>query len=95
MLEAASSGDRREQARTALGQGSNKARGAFTTSLDALSTLLHERVRASAERGNASGASRAARAMDLVEVAKERATGNVNPQLISSELMRGLQELLT
>ncbi|MDB4885389.1 MAG: holB [Gemmatimonadetes bacterium] len=94
MLDAASNRDRREQARTALTQGSSKARGAFTTALDALTTLIHERVRASAERGNALGASRAARAMGAVEVAKERATGNVNPQLITSQLMRELEELL-
>jgi hypothetical protein len=94
MLDAASNRDRRDQARTALAQGSNKARGAFTTALDALTTLLPERVRASADRGNALGATRAARAMDVVEVAKERATGNVNPQLITSQLMRELEELL-
>jgi DNA polymerase III subunit delta' len=94
MLDAATNRDRREQARTALTQGSSKARGAFTTALDALTTLLHERVRASADRGNDRGASRAARAMDAVETAKERATGNVNPQLITSELLRELEELL-
>jgi uncharacterized protein (DUF2336 family) len=62
--------------------------------LDALSTLLHERVRASAERGNAHGATSAARALDAVERAKERATGNVNPQLITGELLRKLEGLL-
>lgn len=95
MLEAASNGDRREQMKTALMQGSSKARGAFSTSLDALTTLLHERMRASADRGNERGASSAARAVDSVERAKERATGNVNPQLITSELMRELEALLT
>ena len=94
MLDAAAAGDRREQARTSLAQGSTKARGAFTTALDAMTTLLHERVRASAERGNAPGAGSAARAVDLVELAKERAAGNVNPQLITSDLMRELEALL-
>lgn len=94
MLDAASSRDRREQMRTALMQGSSKARGAFSTSLEALSTLLHERVRASAERGNHSVANAAARAMDAVEAAKERATGNVNPQLVTSELLRQLESHL-
>ena len=94
MLDAASKGDRREQTRTALMQGSNKARGAFSTSLDALTTLLHDRVRAAAERGNAAGASSAARGLDLVEAAKTRATGNVNPQLITSELLRQLERLM-
>jgi hypothetical protein len=32
--------------------------------------------------------------MDVVEVAKERATGNVNPQLITGELLRQLESLL-
>jgi DNA polymerase-3 subunit delta' len=94
MLDAATNRDRREQFRSALGQGSSKARGAFSTSLDALTTLLHERVRASAERGNAHGASRAAQALDVVEEAKERATGNMNPQLITSDLLRRLEALL-
>ena len=94
MLDAASNRDRREQMKTALVQGSSKARGAFSTSLDALTTLLHDRVRAAAERGNARGASAAARAIDCVEQAKERATGNVNPQLITSELLRQLESYL-
>ena len=94
MLDAATSGDRQEQARTALAQGSSKARGAFTTALDALTSLLHEHVRASALRGNARGARGAARAMGYVERAKEQATGNGNPQLVTSELMRQLEECL-
>jgi hypothetical protein len=36
----------------------------------------------------------AARALDVVEEAKERATGNVNPQLITSALLRQLEALL-
>jgi DNA polymerase-3 subunit delta' len=95
MLDAAGGGDRREQMRAAMAQGSSKSRGAFSTSLDALTTLLHERVRVAADRGNAHGAVNAARALDAVEVAKERATGNVNPQLITSELLRRLEALLT
>ncbi|MEP6989487.1 MAG: hypothetical protein ABJA80_01050 [bacterium] len=94
MLDAASNADRREQVRTALSQGSNKARGAFSTSLDALTTLLHERMRSSVEQGNDGSASGAARALDCVEAAKTRATGNVNPQLITSELLRQLEGLL-
>jgi DNA polymerase-3 subunit delta' len=94
LLDAAATADRREQLRTALLQGSAKSRGAFSTSLDALTTLLHERARASVDRGNVRGARDAARALDVVEQAKERATGNVNPQLITSELLRQLEALL-
>lgn len=94
MLEAAVAGDRREQMRAALVQGGARARGAFSTSLDALTTLLHERARTAVERGNGHGARVAATALDAVEEAKERATGNVNPQLITSELLRRLEATL-
>jgi DNA polymerase-3 subunit delta' len=97
VLDAALKRDRRAQMRTALMQGSYRSRGAYSTALDALTTLLHERVRAAAERGgggDARGATAAARALDVVERAKERATGNVNPQLITSELLRQLEGLL-
>jgi DNA polymerase-3 subunit delta' len=94
LLEGAVGGDRREQMRAALAQGGAKARGAFSTSLDALTTLLHERARAAVERGNNNGARAAARALDAVEEAKELATGNVNPQLITSELLRRLEAVL-
>lgn len=94
MLDAASNSDRQEQMRTALAQGSSKARGAFSTALEALTTLLHERARSAAERGNVDGARSAARAIDEVEKAKERATKLVNPQLITSELLRQLERLI-
>jgi uncharacterized protein (DUF2336 family) len=58
-----------------------------------LTTLLHERVRASVERGNGAAATASAKALDVVEAAKLRATGNVNPQLITSELLRQLERL--
>ena len=94
MLDAAVDGDRRERMRAALAQGGARARGAFSTSLDALTTLLHERARAAAERGNADGARTAAGAIDAIEEAKELASGNVNPQLITSELLRRLEAVL-
>jgi DNA polymerase III subunit delta' len=94
MLDAAVAGDRRDQMRAALAQGGAKARGAFSTSLDALTTLIHERARAAVERGNTNGARVAAGALDAVEEAKERAAGNVNPQLITSELLRQLETVL-
>ena len=94
LLDVADAGDRRAQMRAALAQGSAKARGAFSTSLDALTALLHERARAAVDRNNPRVARAAARALDLVEDAKERATGNVNPQLITSELLRRLEAVL-
>ena len=95
ILDAAGNGDRREQAKTALLQGSTKARGAYTTTLDALTSLLHDHVRAAVERGNERSAAATARALDKVELAKERAAGNVNPQLVTSELIRQLAEAFT
>ena len=94
ILDAAGAHDRREQMKTALLQGSSKARGAFSTALDALTALLHDRVRSATERGSYRSASAAACALDQVELAKERAAGNVSPQLIASELMRKLEEIL-
>lgn len=94
ILDAASGGDRREQMKTALLQGSNKARGAFSTALDALTSLLHDRVKTATERGQEHAAAAIARALDDVELAKERASGNVSPQLITSELMRQLEGAL-
>lgn len=95
MLDAASNQDRKEQMKTALMQGSSKARGAFSTALEALTTLLHERVRTATDHGNARGATSAARALNEVELAKEWASRNVNPQLITSELLRRLDALLS
>ncbi len=94
ILDAASNRDRQEQMRTALAQGSSKARGAYSTALEALTTLLHERARAAAERGNRAGARGAAMAVDEVEKAKERAAKLVNPQLITSQLIRSLERLI-
>lgn len=95
MLDAALSGDRQDQSRTALLQGSSKARGAFSTALDALTYLLHERVRNAVTQGIEAQASAAARSLDMVESAKTLATGNVNPQLITSQLLRQLKEILS
>ncbi|MEP6731335.1 MAG: hypothetical protein ABJE10_11880 [bacterium] len=93
MLDAATNRDRQDQMRAALAQGSSKARGAFSTALDALTTVLHERARAAAERGNGAAARAAAQAIDEVEKAKERAAKLVNPQLITSELIRQIERL--
>jgi DNA polymerase-3 subunit delta' len=72
---------------------SSKARGGFADTLDALTTLLHARARDSASRGEERRALAATRAIELVEVAKERIETNVSPQLITVNLLRDLQEL--
>ena len=72
---------------------STKARGSFADTLDALTSLLHARARDSAARGEERRALAATRAVELVEVAKERIETNVSPQLITVNLLRDLQEL--
>ncbi len=92
ILDAAGSHDRRKQMKTALQQGATGSRGAFSTALDALTSLLHERLKATIERGHLSAAASASRAFDAVEAAKERAAANTNPRLVTSELLRQLAE---
>lgn len=75
-------------------QASNKARGRFADTLDALTVAVHARAREASTRGSAKRALGAARAMDAIEVAKERIATNVNPQLITVNLLRELEELL-
>ena len=94
MLDAATA--RRSGARyeAAWGQASNKARGAFADALDALTEKLHRRARDAARQGVDRDALAASRAVERVELAKERITQNVSPQLITVNLIRELQELL-
>jgi DNA polymerase-3 subunit delta' len=94
LLEAATARQDAERVRAALQQGPARARGAFAATLDALTELLHERVRTAAVRGDARAAAGAARAVPRVERAKALAGGNVNPQLVTAELLRGLADEL-
>ena len=79
----------------AWGQASSKARGSFADTLDALTVALHARARSAAQRGAEAEATGAARAMDAVELAKERIASNVSPQLITASLLREIEELLS
>jgi DNA polymerase-3 subunit delta' len=87
LLAAATSSDTTERLRLAFAQGSSKARGGFTQMLDALTVLLHQRVKDAAIQDDPR-AGTAARALEAVERTKAMATGNVNPQLLSTALMR-------
>jgi DNA polymerase III subunit delta' len=78
----------------AWAQASTKARGAFADSLDALTVALHARAREAAGRGADREAAGAARAMEYVELAKERVASNVSPQLITVNLLREIEECL-
>ena len=75
-------------------QASSRARGSFADTLDALTVMLHDRAREAARIGADRRALGAARAMDAVELAKERIATNVNPQLITVNLLRELEEFL-
>jgi DNA polymerase-3 subunit delta' len=95
MLDAATARRPGPRYDAAWGQASNKARGAFSDTLDALTEKLHGRARDAALRGSDRDAIAASRAMERVEAAKEKVTQNVSPQLITVNLIRELQELLT
>lgn len=93
-LDAASAPDRGRRARFALGQGVSGARGRFSDTLDALTSLLHDRALAAATRGEDNRARGAAHAIAVVERTKELATNNVNPQLLTAALIRDLAPLV-
>ena len=69
-------------------------RGSFTDILEALSVALHDRARQAVERADDRAARNAARAMTLVEESKLMAGGNVNPQLITANLLSELERVL-
>ena len=91
---AASVADRAEQIAAAFSLGGSRARGRFSDILDALTVLLHERMRGAVANGDVGAAVASARAVDAVEEAKLRAAGNVNPQLLGTALVRRLSEVL-
>ena len=94
LLDAARSPDRGARMRVALTQGASGARGKFSDMLEALTVLVHDRSAAAAKRGDHRESLGAARAIDAIEIAKERADGNVNPQLVTAELLRQLAPLV-
>ena len=78
----------------ALSQGVSGARGAYSDALEALTGLLHERVRGAVGRGDEGRALASARAVECVERARERAYGNANPQLVTAALIADLSRVL-
>ena len=92
MLDAVS-GSRADRIRAAFALSAGGARGGFSELLDALTVALHARIRDASSSGDADAGERASRAIDLVEGAKLRANGNVNPQLIASAMIRSMSEL--
>jgi DNA polymerase-3 subunit delta' len=84
---------RAERVRAVFALGGSRARGFFMDVLDALTDLLRERAREAVAAARLDRAAGAARGIDAVERTKERAAGNVNPQLLGAALLRELQEL--
>ena len=80
--------------RVAFSQGVSKARGPYSDALEALTGLLHERVRGAVERGDERRALATTRAIDCVEQARERASRNANPQLVTAGLIGDLLEVM-
>jgi DNA polymerase-3 subunit delta' len=94
-LLAASAGGRVAWSRAALSQQNFDARGFFSDLLDALTVLLAERQREAVAQQDEALALAAARAIEAVEKAKERAAGNHNPQLLAATLMPSLAPIGT
>ena len=95
LLETALGGDRAKALRAAMAQGSTRARGLFSDTLDELTVLLATRARAAVGRGDEAGALGASRAIASVEQAKTLAAGNVSPALIAATLLRDLTSTLS
>jgi DNA polymerase III subunit delta' len=89
-LLAGAEGGTGERLRVAMGLKSRGARGAFSDSLDALTVLVHQRMKRATREGRTADAVWATRAMDAIERAREMASGNVNPQLMGAALLREL-----
>lgn len=94
LLDASASGRRSDALRAALALGVSGARGGFTDALDALAVQTHARTRDAVARGDAARARRLALAVDAIEDARERARGNVSPQLLGVALTRALGRAL-
>lgn len=88
-------GNRKSQVyRAAFTQGSAGARGQYTVTLEALLTSLRETARSAVEAGDTYTASRAAAGISAIERARERAFGNISPQVATLEMLRELRVLL-
>ena len=95
LIDAATSPRASAQHAAALGVGATGARGAFSDTLDSMLLLLAERMRAALHDNDERGALAASRASDAVGRAQTRASGNVNPMLITSRLLRELAKELS
>ena len=84
-----------DRLKVAAKQGAAGARGPFTDALKALTVLLHKHTRDLALAGHKTAARRAAQGIVSIERTREKAHGNVSPQLLSASLLASLHELLS
>jgi DNA polymerase-3 subunit delta' len=82
------------RAKVAASTGVARARGAYSDALDALTVLLHERVRAAVTRGLDRHARRVADGIAVLERTKRRTQQNVTPQLLTTVLLDELADLM-
>lgn len=69
-----------------------EARGGFTQTLDAAADLVRDDLEALLRGGASEGATALAASLKAIEQARKHAQGNVNPQLIVSDLLRRLAD---
>jgi DNA polymerase III subunit delta' len=94
LLDAASAPHASARYAAAMSAGASGARGAFTDMLDSLIVLLAERTRAALHDGNERRAAAITRAAASVGNARVLAGGNVNPQLLTADILRDLSTAL-
>jgi DNA polymerase-3 subunit delta' len=94
LIDAATAPNASTRHAAAIAVGAAGARGPYTDILDSMIIILGERMRAALHDGNNERAVAASRAADAVGQAKIKAGGNVNPQLITSGLLRELSATL-
>ena len=82
------------RAQVAAKSGISKARGAYSDALDALTVLLHERIRGALGRGLDRHARHVAMAIGVLERTKLHTQHNVTPQLITAVMLDELADLL-
>ncbi len=88
IYDAAQSPNDAPRFREALQQSMAGARGGFTDVLDELTEMLRDRAQGAVEHGDAIAATAAYRAVLAVADARARAAGNLNPQLLTTGLLR-------
>jgi DNA polymerase-3 subunit delta' len=69
-----------------------EARGGFTQLLDAAAEIVRDDLAALLRNGASEGATGMSASLKAIEQARKQAQGNINPQLITSELLRRLAE---